>query len=402
MKALEGLKVVDFTWSIAGPLTTKFLADYGATVVRVESATHPDFIRVSGPYKDRRPGLDRSGYFAFFSPNKYSLALNMNHPEAGKVVRRLVEWGDVIADNFTPGIMTRWNLDYEHVKQINPDAICLSISQMGQTGPLRTVSGTGTNLVGMTGFTSITGWPDREPVQPFGGYPDFISAVLAACSLLGSLIYWRRTGKGQKIDVSQLEASLQFLAPLVLEHSVTGIEPGRHGDRSDFASPNGVYRCKGDDRWCSISVSTEEEWKGFAKALDGETWAHDARFSNLALRKKNEDELDMLVNQWTSRHTAENVMHILQENGVPAGVMQDPSDLVRDLQLAGLNTFWKLPQSEIGETVHLGELFHLPLTPAEAVRAAPSLGEHTEYVCRNILQMPEDEFTDLLLKGLLE
>src|SRR3972149_2962382 len=146
MKPLEEVKIADFTWSVAGPVATKFLADYGATVVRIESMTHPDFLRVSGPYKDCIAGIDRSGYFAFFSANKYSMVLNLNHPQANQVAKKLVMWADVVAENFTPGIMSRWELDYEHVSKMNPSIVFLSISQMGQTGPLKSVSGTGTNL----------------------------------------------------------------------------------------------------------------------------------------------------------------------------------------------------------------------------------------------------------------
>ena len=401
MKALAGVKVVDFTWSLAGPLAIKFLADYGATVIHVESATHPEFFRLSGPYKDNIPGLDRSGYFAFFAANKYSLALNLNHPQARRVTERLIKWGDVLADNFTPGTMSRWQLDDEHVRKINPDMIIFSISQMGQTGPLNKVSGTGTNLVGMAGFTTITGWPDREPVQPFGGYPDFIAGALGACSLLASLICRKSTGKSQSIDVSQLEAAVQFLTPAILNYTINGKEPARKGNRCDYAAPNGVYACRGDDRWCAISV-TESDWDNFGKAVGHPAWVSDPKFSSLHRRKENEDELDRLVNQWTINFTAEEVMTILQEYGVAAGVVQNPSDLIKDPQLTSRNTFWELPHRELGNYQHLGELFRLSLTPAMGEKPAPCLGEHTEYVCRELLNMTEDEFAQLLLDGVFE
>lgn len=402
MKALQGIKIVDFTWSMAGPLAISFLAGHGATVVHVESSTRPEFFRTSGPYKDRIPGLDRSGYFAFFGANKYSLALNLNHPRAHIVTRRLVEWADVLADNFTPGQMAKWGLDYEQVRKIKPDIIVLSISQMGQTGPLSKLSGTGTNLVGMAGFTAITGWPDREPVQPFGGYPDFISGALSACSLMAALIYRRETGKGQMIDVSQLEAATQFLAPLILNYTVNGEEGKRKGNRCDYAAPNGVYPCKGDDRWCAISVITEEDWSNFCTAIKSPRWTKDPKFSSLTARKKNEDELDRLVSMWTVNFTAEEVMATLQRHGIAAGVVQSACDLVRDPQLTARNTLWELTHRELGNYLHLGELFRLSLTPAAGERPAPCLGEHTEYVCRELLEMPDEEFIELLLDKVFE
>jgi len=402
MKALDGVKVIDFTWSMAGPLAVKLLADYGATIIHVESATHPEFFRVSGPYKDNVPGIDRSGYFAFFAANKYSLTLNLNHPKAHKVSRRLIEWGDVIADNFTPGVMAKWELDYEHVRRIKPDIITLSISQMGQTGPLGKVSGTGTNLVGMAGFTAITGWPDREPVQPFGGYPDFISGALSACSLMAALIYRKQTGKGQMIDVSQLEAATQFLTSSILNYMVNNEEGMRKGNHCDYAAPNGVYPCQGDDRWCAISVITEEDWSNFCQATGNAPWTKNQIFSSFSGRKKNEDELDQLVAKWTAHFTAEEVMDILQRYGVAAGVVNNSRDLIQDHQLIARNTFCELAHTELGNYLHLGELFRLSLTPAAVERAAPCLGEHTEYVCRELLNMPEKEFTELLIDGVFE
>lgn len=402
MHALEGVKIADFTWSLAGPLAINILAGHGAHVIHVESSTHPEFFRTSGPYKDRIPGLDRSGYFAFFGANKYSLALNMNHPRAPEVTRRLVEWADVLADNFTPGTMARWGLDYEQVRKIKPDTIALSISQMGQTGPLSKLSGTGTNLVGMAGFTAITGWPDREPVQPFGGYPDLISGVLSACSLMAALIYRRETGKGQMIDVSQLEAATQFLAPLILNHTANGEEGKRRGNRCEYAAPNGVYPCKGDDRWCAISVMTEEDWGHFCTAIQDPPWTRDPKFASFAERKRNEDGLDRLVGLWTVNFSPEEVMTILQGHGVAAGVVQNPRDLVRDPQLKARNTFWELPHREIGLFPHLGALFSLSQTPSSGERPAPCLGEHSEYVCRELLKMPEEEFIELLLDNVFE
>lgn len=402
MKPLEGVKIVDFTWSMAGPFAVKFLADYGATVVHVESATHPEFFRVSGPYKDRIPGINRSGYFAFFNGNKYGLTLNLNHPKAARVTRQLAEWGDVFVDNFTPGVMARWGLDYEHLRKIKPDIITLSISQMGKTGPLSGLSGTGTNLVGMAGFTTVTGWPDREPVQPFGGYPDFISGGFGASVLIGALLYRRRTGKGQMIEISQLEAAAQFLAPSILDYAVNGTEGTRKGNRCEEAAPNGIYPCKGDDEWCALTVVTQEDWNNFSEALGRPPWTEDQRFSSLAGRKQNEDELDRLVGEWTSNLSATEVMAILQRHGIPAGAVQSPRDLVSDPQLRERDTFWDLEHPELGNFLHLGSVFTLEQTPATGEMPSPCLGEHTEHVCREVLNMPEEEFTELLLEDVFE
>jgi benzylsuccinate CoA-transferase BbsF subunit len=318
------------------------------------------------------------------------------------VTRRLVEWGDVFVDNFTPGIMARWGLDYESLRKIRPDIITLSISQLGNTGPLSTVSGTGTNLVGMAGFTAITGWPDREPVQPFGGYPDFISGAFGASALIGALIYRKRTGKGQMLEISQLESATQFLTFPILDYVVRGEKGRRKGNRWDYAAPNGIYPCKGDDEWCAISVVREEDWRGFCKAIGNPPWSEEPRFSSLSRRKENEDELDTLVSGWTKKFAAKEVMTTLQAQGIAAGSVQSPKDLVEDPQLQARNSFWELEHPEIGPFLHLGELFRLHQTPASGEMPSPCLGEHLDHVCREMLNIPEDEFTSLLLDGVFE
>jgi len=204
------------------------------------------------------------------------------------------------------------------------------------------------------------------------------------------------------IDVSMLEAATQFLTPLLLNYTVNGEEGMRKGNRCDYAAPNGVYPCQGDDRWCAISVITEEDWSSFCKAMGSAPWTKKPKFSSLSLRKENEDELDQLVSEWTVSFTAEEVMDILQRHGVAAGVVKNPRDLVQDPQLIARNTFWELAHTELGNYLHLGELFRLPLTPAAGERAAPCLGEHTDCVCHELLNMPEEEFTELLLDGVFE
>ena len=204
------------------------------------------------------------------------------------------------------------------------------------------------------------------------------------------------------IDVSQLEAATQFLAPLILNYTVNGVEGKRKGTRCDDAAPNGVYPCKGDDRWCAISVITEEDWVNFCRAIKGPRWTKDVKFTSLAARKENEDELDRLVSMWTIELSAEEAMDTLQRHGVAAGVVQSPRDLVQDPQLAARNTLWELPHSELGDFPHLGELFRLALTPASGERPAPCLGEHSEYICRELLKIQDEEFIELLLDNVFE
>ncbi|MCH8088432.1 MAG: CoA transferase [Chloroflexi bacterium] len=181
---LEGLKVADFTWVAAGPITTKYLADHGATVVKVESHARIDVLRLAPPFPDGVAGLNRSGFFANYNSSKYSISLNLNRPEAVEVARRLVLWADVVAENFTPGTMKRWSLDYESLVGVRPDIIYLSSSMQGRTGPHSRHPGYGNNAVSLAGFTHMTGRPDRDGVMPYGAYTDFISPRFGVAAVM--------------------------------------------------------------------------------------------------------------------------------------------------------------------------------------------------------------------------
>ncbi len=374
---------------------TKYLADYGATVVRIESRDHPCFLRTSGPFKDGIAGPDHTGYFAFFNPNKYSMLLRLNHPKGLEVAKRLICWADVVAENFVPGTLAKLGLDYDQVKKIKPDIIMISSSGQGQTGPLAKIPIGGNWLVALSGFSWFSGYPGRDAVQPFGAYNDFIAPRYAVVAVLAALRYRQRTGKGQYIDLSQLEAGIQFLAPQILDYTVNSREGDRVGNASPSAAPHGVYPCR-DNRWCTISVSTDEEWQGFCKVIGNPPWTRETRFATFLSRKENEDDLNKLVGEWTINHSPKDVMRLMQKAGVPAGVVENAKDLCEDPQLKSRRHFWSLTHPIIGKYQHLGEAAILSKTPAQPRMPAPCLGEHTEYVCKQLLHMSDKEFIELL------
>ena len=392
------VKVLDFTWGVAGPLTTKYLADYGATVVRVESPQRPCGARVSPPYKDRLPGVDRAGYFVFFNANKFSLSLNLNHPRATEVTKRLVMWADIVAESYSAGTMERWGLGYEDLKRLKDDIIMLRSSSQGQDGPHASFSAFGIPLAGLAGFSYLTGWPDRSYLPLPSAYTDLISPRFAAATLIAAMDYRRRTGKGQCIDCSQLEAGIHFVAPVVLDYTFNGCQAGRQGNASQRACPHGVFRCKGEDRWCAIAVANSEQWQALCR-LCGPEWGQDPRFSTLWGRKQNEAELNGLIEEWTINFTAEEVMSQMQANGIPAGVVQNAADLRCDPQLEGRGYFWELEHPVLGLFPHVAQPAELSDTPAEPVMPAPCLGQHTEHVCTQVLGMTDDEFLELYQVG---
>jgi benzylsuccinate CoA-transferase BbsF subunit len=327
----------------------------------------------------------------------------MNHPKAAGVVRRLVEWCDVFMENYTPGVMERWGLDYESLKKIKPDIIMLRQSGYGSWGPYKNLPAFGMVLVPIAGLPNFIGWPGKEPL-PVGvsAYTDCISPRYAAAALIAALDHRNKTGRGQLIDVSQFEAAISFILPGLLEYISSGKEPARIGNASPEAAPHGIYPCKGTDRWCTIAVATETEWQTLCREIGKPGLSKDPRFNSLANRKKNEDELNQLIGAWTIGYTPEEVMARLQKAGVAAGVVENAADVLHDPQLNKRNIFWKMEHAEMGEFTHLGQNFMLSKTPARAYSPAPLLGEHTEQICTGILGMSDEEFVSLMQEGVFE
>jgi benzylsuccinate CoA-transferase BbsF subunit len=400
--ALESIVVANFGWVLAAPVTGKYLADLGAKVIRVESVHRPDPLRTNTPYKDNIPGLNRSGYHALYNANNYSMALNLKHPRGVEVAKRLVAKSDIVIENFTPGSMKRLGLDYEEIKRVKPDIIMISLSMQGQTGPYASYLGFGNQLTGLTGFTHLTGWPDRDPVQPYAGVTDACGPSLAAAAVIAALFYRQRTGKGQYLDLSQNEASVHYLAPLMLDYFTSGRIANRSGNRCGFAAPHASYPCKGNDRWCTIAVFTDQEWEAFCNVLGNPAWTRESKFATVLGRKKNEEELDRLISEWTKGHTAEEIMRLMQAAGIAAGIVSEIEDLLEDPQLNYRKHIWWMNHSTLGEYPHLGESFQLSETPVEGRMAAPQLGEHTEYICTQIMGMSDNEFISLLQDGVFE
>ena len=398
--ALNGIKVLDFTWLFVGPMTTKFLGDLGATVVKIETQKRPDEARVMVPYKDGTSGLNRSLLFANYNSSKYDMLLNLNHPKGPEIFKRLVTWADIVIEAHRAGTMKRWGLQYEELKGVKPDIIMVSHTMQGQTGSMALQPVHGILFQAQLGFPHLTGWQDREPIVPPTPYSDYIAPFFVFAAIMAALDYRQRTGKGQYIDISQSEASLHFLAPVLLDYMVNGREQSRMGNRDPVVCPHGVYRCKGEDRWCAITVCTNKEWESFCRVLGNPRWTKDKRFSTILERKKFEDELDKLIERWTLNFTAEGVMEMMQGEGVAAGVVENGEDLVdKDPQLRYRHHFRELEHSEIGTYKCEAPSFKLSKSPIKIQMPAPCLGEHTEYVCKKILGMTDEEFIKLLNEG---
>jgi len=402
MRPLAGLKVLDFCWVAVGPMTTSYLAEYGATVVRIESKRRPETLRNAPPFGGQGQGVNRSGYFANYNANKYGMGVNMAHPQARQFVKRLAAWADLVTENFTPGTLEGWGLGYEELCQVKPDIILFSTSMLGRGGPYSKQPGFGAVLASLSGMTGLTGWPDRMPTNPYGAYTDFLVPRFAVPTILAALDYRRRTGRGQHLDMSQLEVSLHFMAPLLLDYTLNGRERDRMGNRHPAAAPHGAYPCRGEDRWCTIACETDAEWEALCRVMGSPPWTQEERFTTLLGRKAHEDDLDALIGQWTQGWEARELMWTLQQAGVPAGVVQTSQDLFDDPQLQHRGHFVFMDHPEVGHHPVQRSEFRLSEAPAEFHRPAPTLGQHTAQVCREILHMSEDEIIALTEAGILE
>jgi benzylsuccinate CoA-transferase BbsF subunit len=398
--ALKEVKILEFAWVIAGPLVGKYFADNGATVVRVESSKRLDMLRVSQPYKDGVPGVDRAGIYAFYNSNKRSMALDLKHPNASGVLERLIRWADIVTENFAPGKIEEMGLGYESIKKIKQDIIMARISIQGQTGPDCKHPGYGVLAAGLAGVTGLTGWPDRVPSTPVAGYTDVILPRFGATMILAALNYRRRTGKGQCIDLSQLESTQMFLAPALLDCAVNGRIAMRQGNSCIDAVPHNAYPCKGEDRWCVVGVYTDDQWDALCRVMGRNDLIGAEGFATFPDRKRHESEIDQLVQTWTIRLDAEDAVEKLQQGGVPAAVVENAADMVVDPRLS--RSFWTLDHSVMGPTVHLGQAFTFEKSDDEPCTPSPCLGQDTEYVCREILGLSDEEFVELLSDGVFE
>jgi len=338
--------------------------------------------------------------------NKYGIALNMSHPKGPEIARRLVQWADVVAENFAPKAMAKWGLDYESLRALKPDIIMISTCLNGQTGPERNYPGFGGQGSALSGFNHLTGWADREPLGPYGTITDSLSPRFVALLVASALIHRRRTGQGQYIDLAQVEGGVVCLSENVLTYTGTGELLNRMGNRSRHAAPHGAFPCAAqdgdDDRWVAIAVHDDDDWQRFRRALGDPAWAADERFATTAGRLAHVDDLEDRVAGWTRTRTAAAVATLLQAAGVEAGVVANFEDLINDPQLAHRRHFREVHHRVIG--THLCETngMRFSRTPEEVRMPAPCLGEHSHFVYRELLGMSGEEYAALEADGVFK
>jgi len=383
VSVLEGLRVVDLCWVVAGPALGRVLADYGAEVIRVESATRLETARLIGPFRGGVQTPESSALYADVNAGKLGVTLNLKVEPARDVVRDLVRRSDVVLESFSPGVMARWGLAYEQLCELNENVIVLSTSLMGQTGPYGRFAGYGNVGAAISGFQSLVGWPDRPPFGPYGPYSDYVAPRFALVALLAALDHRAETGEGCYIDAAQVEAAAHFLAPQIADAGAYGHVAERIGNRDDSMTPHGIYPCAGGE-WVAIAVRDDEDWHALAELLGaGATRDDDA------------------VAAWTIERPAGEVEEVLQARGIPAHVAQTSETALHDPQLVARGHFVELEHPLFGTTVVQGTRYRLSETPAAVERAAPTLGRDNDYVLRDLLGYDDARIAELSEIGAL-
>ena len=389
---LGGLRVLDFSRVLAGPYATRVLADFGAEVIKVQSRK----VSTGAESND-------GGYFNTWNSNKRSIMLDMDFHEAKEIILRLTSITDVLIENFSPRVMANWGLNYSRLKKVRPDLIMASMSGMGQAGPWKDFAAFGPTVQSFGGLTYLTSYGQDSPVGPGYSYADPVAGLYCALAVLAALAYRDETGKGQYIDLSEYEAVCSLIGPAILDLSGNQRQAVPTGNRQDClpAAPCGCYRCLGDDRWCVIAVFNDEEWQSLCQVVDRSEWSDNERFATLSNRKKYAKELDKSLEKWTSGHTPEKVVQLLQNAGVPAGVVQNAEDLANDPHLLEREFFIHLEHSVLGDTISDRSPIRFSTRSPEDWKAAPRLGEANQYVFVELLGFTETELSEFMERGII-
>lgn len=402
-RPLDGIVVCDFTWVGAGPICTNLLGQCGAEVIKIESRRRPDLLRKGGPFKDGiSEGLERSGYFSNRNPNKKSISLDMTHPKAKTVALRLMKKSDIVINNFRTGQMEKWNLGYEEVRKTKPDIIYVTMSLQGNTGPHRSYMGFGINLNALIGLTHLAAFPGKLPVGTGTNYTDHVMAPMHTLfGTVAALMYRKKTGKGQIVEVSQAEASISMKPTDIMKYVSNGEieQPDGYHDRN--AAPHGIYKVIGHGKWIAITVFDDDEWGKLKAFMGAPEWAQSDKFKTCEDRLKNQEELDLQIEDWTRWQYGESLFKELMESGVKAGLVYDGRNVVEDEALRERGFLVNLDHPEVGITQYNRFPMIFSKTPLKMETSAPLLGQHTRDILVDFLGYSEEEVDQLASDAVL-
>ena len=404
MQSLEGYRLLDFGTAQAGPQVAQLLADMGMEVIKIETRIKPDGVRLGHPMTgidtgnvDESKWLDMQPVFHIMNRNKLSFTINLKHPRATEVFKRLIKISDVVLDNFSPGVMARLGLDQPNLEQINKGIISMSLSGCGESGPLKDTLVYAPLIISLGGMESMLGYyGDKQPMNLVPGYGDTNASIHGAFAILAALWHREETGEGQHISLAEAYAVTNLLGEAIMDYMMNGNVPGLQGNRHPVLCPHGNYPCRGKDKWVAIAVDTEEEWQNLCTALGAPEWLTDERFNGKGHRRQQREELDKLIAAKTVNYDAYDITGILQKMNVAATPVMNCEDQYNDPHFRFKKTFVEINHPLVGKELIYGNPMRLSEMPPEIKRIAPDLGEHNDYVLQKLLGYSEQEAAELV------
>jgi len=403
MLPLTGIRVIALEFYWAGPLNTQMLANLGAEVIKIEHHLARGPAKVSKSAAQFRCLADwdlgerpwnRSGILNQFALGKRSVVMDLSHPSGKELFLRLVKISDVVQDNYSARVMPNFGFDYPVLKEVNPQIIMVRQPGFGTIGPYKdyVAGGCPTGVHG--GMPFYMGYHDDEPMRPESCIVDPWAGIHACCAVLAALWQRRRTGQGQFIDSGQCESVATVVGDKLLGYQMKSSLPPRIGNRHYSMAPHNCYPCRGENKWIAIAVGSDEEWSALCTAMDDPPWTKDERFSDQLGRKRNQDELDRRIGEWTLQHDHIELMHVLQNHGIAAGAVLDQSEVMNDPHIKDRNCYVEIDHPETGVRPFARSPWNMSRTP-QPVRRAPLLGEHNRYVLSELLGLSDQEIAEL-------
>ena len=411
---MANFRVVDFGSAWAGPMAAQLLGDLGAQVIKVESRVRLDGLRLGRPINDQVThddlGEGDRGLWPELQPvfhginrNKLSITLNLKTDEGLDLVKQLIAGSDLVMNNYSPGVLKRLGLDYPNLRQLRPDIILVSMPSVGETGPLRDILAYAPIIQALSGFMSLVGYGENEPLvgELQAPWSDAVAAIHAGLAAVAALRHRSRTGEGQFIEVAQLEATTSMLGEAILGYQMTGQTPLPQGNRDEEFAPYGNYRCTGEDQWVAIAVGADEEWLSFCQALGNPEWSRSPKFAHRAGRLRHQEELDEAVSGWTSTRPALEITELLQVHRVVAMPVMNIADQFADPHLSERQFYVDIDHPHVGAEWIYGMPWQLSDTPGQIRTSAPLLGQHNDYILGQVLGLPAESLAALESQGVV-
>lgn len=408
--ALSAFRICDFTGQLAGAGATKWLASFGAEVIRIEDPVREgrwDILRGTPPFVDEQRGVDFGGGFGNHNTDKLGITLNLRTAKAKELLTEIIKRSDVVTENFAKGVLEGWGFGYQQLKQIKPDIIYVSNCGFGHVGPYSNFRTWGPIVQAMSGLTFTSTLPDQEPAGWGYSYMDHTGGYYMVMAILMAMIHRQRTGEGQWVDLATTESALTLSGPALLDWTVNGRpvrqekQPSSNRNQWPAMAPHGIYPCQGDDEWVAIACRDKSDWQSFSDLVN-EDWCRQEAFESLDTRISNQDSLDQHVGIWTSERNKFEVASQLNALGVPASAVQKPQERVdQDSSTRDFGLWPTVNHTKMGKVRVDGQPVHFSKTDWKISSAAPCLGEHTEQVLTNLLGLSADDVQQLREEGVV-